>query len=452
MASTSKSVSGRPLRGQAREIVYNVARFFKKQKEQHNMDMNIATVTSEATGVSERLVNTVLKEGKQSLERGELSFSTPKGKKVPKKQRINVDTFTDSAIRQKIREFYAVKKECPSLRKLLNSLKEDDVIDCGREFLRKRIKKMGFKWKKCQSNRKILVERPDIAVWRTRYLHEIKKHRREGKNIVYVDETYVQQSHSVKSCWQSEQESGTLTKMGAGQRLIIVHGGGEEGFVDGALLIFKSGQKTGDYHSSMNSENYCKWLKNEILPKLESPSVIVMDNAKYHNVEIDKKPTSTSTRSCIVDWLTRHGVTYNDSATRSELLQLARNVQHEKRYIVNELIMEHGHLPLRLPPYHPDLNPIELVWGDIKGEVARHVIGSSLQQKEQLLKKLFNEYSREKWNKCCEHVKKIENKYCEQECSVDSEVNNIIISLSSGYDASSDTSSSSSDMDTDADW
>ena len=76
--------------------------------------------------------------------------------------------------------------------------------------------------------------------------------------------------------------------------------------------------------------------------------------------------------------------------------QLVRNVQQEKRHKVDELIMEHGHIPLRLPLYHPDLNPIELVWSEIK-EGARHDIGSSLQQTEQLLRELFCEYSTEKW-------------------------------------------------------
>ena len=62
--------------------------------------------------------------------------------------------------------------------------------------------------------------------------------------------------------------------------------------------------------------------------------------------------------------------------------------------------MKHGHLPLRLSPYQPDLNPIELVWGEIKGEVARQNIGSSsLEHIELLLRKLFSEYLPEKWKK-----------------------------------------------------
>ena len=97
--------------GMAREIVYNMAQFFKKQKEELKLNINITAGTSEATRVSKRL----LKEGKESLEKGELCFCTPKGKKGVKKPRIPVDAFMDSAIRQKIREF---KKECSSIRRL----------------------------------------------------------------------------------------------------------------------------------------------------------------------------------------------------------------------------------------------------------------------------------------------------------------------------------------------
>ena len=87
-----------------------MAHFFKTQKEEQKLNINITAVTSEATRVSKILVSTILKEGKESLEKRKLCFSTPKGKKGVKKPRIPVDAFMDSAIRQKIREFYVVKK------------------------------------------------------------------------------------------------------------------------------------------------------------------------------------------------------------------------------------------------------------------------------------------------------------------------------------------------------
>ena len=86
-----------------------MAQFLKKQKEQKLN--NISAVTSEATRVSKRLVSTILKEGKESLEKGELCFPTPKENTDMKKARIQVDVFTDSAFRLKICEYYVVKKD-----------------------------------------------------------------------------------------------------------------------------------------------------------------------------------------------------------------------------------------------------------------------------------------------------------------------------------------------------
>ena len=54
------------------------------------------------------------------------------------------------------------------------------------------------------------------------------------------------------------------------------------------------------------------WLEEMLLPKLTQPSVIVMDNASFH-----------------------------------------------KKGDISELLEQHGHILLPLPPYSPDFNPIE---------------------------------------------------------------------------------------------
>jgi hypothetical protein len=52
--------------------------------------------------------------------------------------------------------------------------------------------------------------------------------------------------------------------------------------------------------------------------------------------------------------------------------------------------MKHRHLSLRLPLYRPDLNPIELVWGEVKGKVAHQNIGQSyLQQKKTITREIL---------------------------------------------------------------
>ena len=85
------------------------------------------------------------------------------------------------------------------------------------------------------------------------------------------------------------------------------------------------------------------------------------------------------------------------------------------------------------------------MWGEIKGEVARQYIGSSsVEQKELLLRKLFSEYSPEKWKKCCEHVRTIEGNYSEEDGIMDS---NVIISMCSSDSDSSSSSSSNNSSD-----
>lgn len=264
---------------------------------------------------------------------------------------------------------YVVKKEFPTVNRLLCALEEADILKCGKTFLKGLLKELGFTWVKCQSRRKLLIELPANVDWRIKYLRKIRKCRSEGLQIVYIDETYVNANHTTGKCWQSPEVIGVTKPIGKGDRLIIAHGGGENGFIRDSLLIFKAHQKTGDYHDSMNFENFYKWLETQLLPNLDEPSVIVMDNAKYHCVEEDRKPTSGFLKKNIQDWLTRHKVVYEENMTKPELLMLVQKFHREPMYKIDQLIHNYGHQVLRLPPYHPDLNPIELVWGTIKGQV-----------------------------------------------------------------------------------
>lgn len=75
----------------------------------------------------------------------------------------------------------------------------------------------------------------------------------------------------------------------------------DKGFVEDGLLVFKS--KSGkDYHEEMDGDRFLEWFKN-ILPKLEPGSVVVMDNAPYHSVKLEKIPTTAWNKLKIMDWL-----------------------------------------------------------------------------------------------------------------------------------------------------
>lgn len=102
------------------------------------------------------------------------------------------------------------------------------------------------------------------------------------------------------------------------------------------------------------------------------------------------------------------------------------------------MITARGHSVLHLPPYHPDLNPIELVWGDLKGQLARESVGTSLREKEAHLRTLFSRYTPDKWKKVCEHVKEVEMKYRRTDHIVENEIEHFIVTVGASSDSESD--------------
>ena len=68
-----------------------------------------------------------------------------------------------------------------------------------------------------------------------------------------------------------------------GPRFVIVHAGGERGFVKDGKMVFLAKKGTQDYHDEMDSARFKNWFEENLLPNLEPETVIVMDNAPYHN-------------------------------------------------------------------------------------------------------------------------------------------------------------------------
>jgi transposase len=66
-----------------------------------------------------------------------------------------------------------------------------------------------------------------------------------------------------------------------------------------------------------------------------------------------------------------------------------------------DIIKGNGHDTLNLPLYHPDLNPMELVWGVVKDKVAQECLSVNLKEKQVFGKSISAEYAKEKWHNCC---------------------------------------------------
>lgn len=84
-------------------------------------------------------------------------------------------------------------------------------------------------------------------------------------------------------------------------------------------LIGKVLLTVGLFNTNVNADVFTAWLEQDLIPKLPSNAVLVMDNATFHK--------------------------------RSDTLQA---------------IEKAGHTALFLPPYSPDLNPIEQKWAQAK--------------------------------------------------------------------------------------
>ncbi|CAH2108760.1 unnamed protein product [Euphydryas editha] len=146
----------------------------------------------------------------------------------------------------------------------------------------------------------VLKEKTDIHLKRILYLKAMKKYRDEGRPIVFTDESYAHSSHTKGKAWLDTAQ-GLKRPISKGQRIVMVHAGSETGFVPNALLMFKSGSKAGDYHD-MNYINYEKWLRTQLIPNLNPNSVVVIDNAPYHNKLMNLAPTSTDKKAKMESW------------------------------------------------------------------------------------------------------------------------------------------------------
>ena len=82
------------------------------------------------------------------------------------------------------------------------------------------------------------------------------------------------------------------------------------------------------FSCSINTEIFTNWIIYDLIPKLPPNSVVIMDNASFH-----------------------------------------------KGALMQQVLKDAGHTVLYLPPYSPDLNPIERKWAQAKA-VRRRVGGT----------------------------------------------------------------------------
>ena len=202
----------------------------------------------------------------------------------------------------------------------------------------------------------------------------------------------------------------------------------------------------------MNGAIFRNWIQNQLLPALPPNSVVVMDNASYHSVQVEgtKAPISTTLKPEMKEWLRKRGIEVDDKLKKKDLYEI---IQREKAnvakvYEVDTVLSENGHQVVRLPPYHCDLNPIELIWADVKRYVATNNETFKVKDVQELIQEAFSTIDGSKWKNACKHVVSLEKMYRKKDNIQTVEVQPIIIRL--GDDSESDEAMNS-DSESDGD-
>ena len=387
-------------------IVHNVHQFFIREKnERRKIHGNEpAKRTAEACQVSERTAHACAK--REAREE-------PPQRKAPGQKRIDLDEFLKSAIGGRVRRFF-LRKEVPTVVKILHDCREhiEDFPQLSATTLWRNLRSMGFKYTKRTTKRQ-LYERHDVIAARAEYLREIKELRRDGRPIIYLDETWCNQHHTVGRTWQDDTSGLPDAQSGKGKRVIILHAGSAEGWVSNAALVFVGKKGSADYHDEMNQTHFEEWWENQLLPNLPPGAVVVLDNAPYHNRRTADTiaPTSSSKKADMISWLTKEGVAHNPQSLKATLYGLVKAHKPKPRYVIDELAEEQGVLVVRSPIGHCELNPIELVWAQVKGYVAKNNKTFKLADVLRLIEEGFTKVTPNAWAKCCDHVVKVEEEY-----------------------------------------
>ena len=161
---------------------------------------------------------------------------------------------------------------------------------------------------------------------RSVFYEEVRDHKEKNRPLVFIDESGF--AHDMPRL------HGYAVK---GNRCFGTHDGGAKGRTNAiGALLFGVLLTVSLFQTNVDTEIFNAWVIQDLIPKLPPKSVVIMDNASFH-----------------------------------------------KGLAMQKAIDDAGHTLLYLPPYSPDLNPIEKKWAQAKS-IRRRVGGS--------IEKLFKEY------------------------------------------------------------
>ena len=255
----------------------------------------------------------------------------------------------------------------------------------------------------------------------------MEMHRISARPRFFMDETYIdvnsQPTSFLTNCTiesaDDARAKGLLTGLkwnpSRGNRLLILGMIGPEGVVHETTKIWiRSDRKvmTEDYHNDIDSKTYYEWLKN-VLPYLPQNAILVIDNASIHNKRSAGTPTSQTIKQDMQNWLISKNINFSPNALKAELWEIIKEkLKSEPEYDIDKMVKKiRKDITLeRLPPYHCELNPIEMVWGILKRDVRKSPF-KHVQDVKKITESAFQKITPEMVQNCIDHVEEQEAWY-----------------------------------------
>jgi transposase len=395
-----------------RKLVVNVKQFFsrhKKKYEDFNTKSSIA-LTASAMGISESNVRTIMAAFNKGGE-DKLSWSNAGNRGRPS---YCMEPGLETMIRQFVRTSNRNGEQVTIdiiRKKLINS----SNCDVPMTTLWRALIRWGFEFG--QGVRSAQLKESDrIIILRRQYLRiKLANRRADGSTIrpeIYLDESYVNKNHSRDASWFSKENDCTLSKpTGKGDRLIIVNAIHSEGWVPNAKFVFTSSKKTTDYHASMNWKVFNEWFENKLLPNIPENSIIIMDNAAYHNVACEETfPQKKHPILRLRWWLYNNNIPFTHDMLKEELYELCSRFSPKPEFALDKIASKKGHTILRTPPYHPELQPIETCWAVVKSHVAKYN-NFTMEKVKELLEEGFDKVTIDTIRGIQKKVQKVEDDF-----------------------------------------
>jgi len=310
--------------------------------------------------------------------------------------------------------------------------------------LHRTLYRMGYYLKKKRTYDEEVKTRPAIQTQRLEYLMQVRAYRAEGRFLYYQDESWLNTNLTKQFDWHEHGEPDVSeVKPGKGARVILCGvGSPTEGWLGGRdrFLLFDGGKRVNrDYHGEMNWAKFSSWISEQVLPAMPSNGVLVVDRAKYHLVRTpETSPPAGKKKEDLVDWLMARQIEIRLPPNRlwtnraeilmraplgvpiSYLQNLVRQNLPAPRYELQDLIQKENEKRnprgdirlLILPIHHPELNPIERMWGRLKKFVSENNTepGSIIRIKN-LFWQEFDRITAEHWSGCMNECLKWEKYY-----------------------------------------